>query len=151
MKKKLAALVGLVAVAVVAALLAGPPLADRLSDNKPVVVCAKPLVLFERDRLALRDTLDGWLEANLSGGRPVWRADLAPTDWNFIDVSVQKPGRVAGRIMLGEQWTMFGPIVQGPELDFVMVRDCAGGPWRVVKMKRVGASVSVPAGAPLPG
>ena len=136
MRRKFLAGVGLLAVAATSAVLAGPPLAEKVSPEP----CDKPLVLFGRDRLALRADLDAYFEENLTGANPVFKAvDLNSTDWNFDTVPVQKAGVVSGTIIVGEDWTMFGPI-HGSTFEFKVVRDCAGGPWRVVLFEKQRAS-----------
>ena len=124
--------IGIAFVIAVAALAAftAQPIADRFADP----VCKPPRTFLNKDGVELTNQVDRFLEHNLAGAKPVYKAkNLAATDWNLTELVSKTPGRVEFLAIVGEGWTPWGLPMHGNTYWVRVVRDCAGGGWRVTR------------------
>lgn len=99
-------------------------------------VCITPKTFLQKDGNAVMDQVDRFLERNLPSQNPVYAAkDLAGADWQVAGIESKSPGRVVFTAIVGEDWTMFGPLA-GASYKVVLVRECRDGGWRVTRFEK---------------
>lgn len=118
-------------VAAVTALAVGAAVA--LSTAKPFTVeCQKPLTLMESEINGAIEATETYIAEEIA---PLFNKP-AGIDWYVVGNGDVKPGRIVATNVVGEEfdgWGGFGGESRMYEVE--LVRDCAGGEWKVVKFE----------------
>jgi len=126
MRKRIAWAFALLAIITATAFLGGPPLADAIEAP-----CAKPQLFLNIHKGQILDKVDLYLERNLAGEKPVYKAkNLAETDWEVLSLVSDSPSKVVLMVVVGENWSFFGPL-RAEVYKLTVRRDCVGDEWRV--------------------
>ena len=123
-------------IAALAALLIAVPVGavgtSKAIESEP---CEKPRMLMDFDRQDIGRKIEDFIEARMTGGKPLFKTnDLELVGWDIM-VDSETPGKIAGAVMVGDETNFLGEVV-GDVYSVTVVRECAGGEWRVVKLKK---------------